>query len=52
MVVEAVIGLVVNGCRSSVLFFFYFLRKIWIKEFISYIKLTDSLIRKFYKLME
>ena len=44
VVVVAVIGLVVNG---GTLFVLFFLRKIRIKEFISYIKHTDLLIRKF-----
>ena len=42
-----VVAVVVNGGTSHDLFF-YFLRKMRIKESISYIKLTDSLIHKFY----
>ena len=41
------VGLVVNRDMSEVCQHF-FLRKIRIKESISYIKLTDSLIHKFY----
>ena len=47
MVVVVVVGLVVNG-GTSALFGFFFLHKIRIKESVSYIKHTDSLIHKFY----
>ena len=48
MVVVAVVGLIVNGDTSEVRrHSFFFFHKIWIKESISYIKLTSWLVRKF-----
>ena len=50
VVIVAVVDLVDNGGTSMVGYvdILHFLRKIWIKESLSYIKITDWLIRKFF----